>query len=130
MARSSSATLRRDAATLGIAAEGTLTAGGVVGAGALPVWGPEHPLRREASKWVSWAGAAAVLFGLALSQLWREHPQLAVAMIPHGIPIDITNIGEPPRNQSHSHMLRLCSTARAWLGCRSASSFSMAMEPE
>ncbi len=62
----------------------------LLGAAELPVWGPDHPLRREASRWVSWGGVVTVLLGLALAQLWREGPPIVA---PTPIP-DVRIIGD------------------------------------
>jgi TonB family protein len=69
----------------------------LVGVTELPVWGPAHPLRREASKWVSWAGAATILLGLSLSQLWREGPPITVTVPDEPrVHITIDNVPAPP----------------------------------
>jgi len=66
---------------------------------ALPVTGGQHPLRREAGKWLSWAHAAALVLVFAGFGVWSWWSQREAARAPVARQVKIvryTDLGVPP----------------------------------
>jgi len=70
----------------------------LAGAGHLPVTGELHPLRREFTKWVTWANAFTLVMGIAIFSTWYfwSHAQKEEA-VPRDVQIvKFTELGVPP----------------------------------